>query len=175
VFHNRFDDYIGQVADGREAGEFPVRVYRQEDATFSGIEVDASLQVNDAATLRVFGDAINGRFDTSGDVPRMPPRRYGVELTLNGDLAGKRWSAFAMLIHADAQDEPGAFEFSTDAWSRLDIGADVTIDNGNIGEWLLFVKGRNLGDEEIRLSTSFLRGFAPEAGRSVEAGVRYRY
>ena len=40
---------------------------------------------------------------------------------------------------------------------------------------MIFIKGRNLANEEIRLSTSYLRGFAPEAGRSVEAGVRYRY
>jgi len=40
---------------------------------------------------------------------------------------------------------------------------------------MLFARGRNLGDEEIRLSTSYLRGFAPEAGRSLEVGVRFRY
>jgi iron complex outermembrane receptor protein len=34
---------------------------------------------------------------------------------------------------------------------------------------------RNLADEEIRLSTSFLRDVAPEAGRSVEAGLRYTF
>ncbi len=175
LFHNRFDDYIGQLADGREVDGFPVHAYRQEDARFSGIEVDASWQLNDLATLRVFGDSINGHFDRSGDVPRMPPKRIGAELQLNGELAGNTWSAYATVIHAQEQDQPGRFEISTDSWSRVDAGADYTVNTSRGGEWLMFIKGRNLGDKEIRLSTSYLRGFAPEAGRSVEAGVRYRY
>ena len=175
LFHNRFDDYIGQFADGREVDGFPVRAYRQEDARFTGIEVDASVQLNDMVTLRVFGDSVDGRFDKSGDVPRMPPRRYGAELLLSGVVGDQAWSAYATLIHADEQDAPGAFEIGTESWSRLDVGVDLTITTGRAGELLLFVKGRNLGDEDIRLASSFLRGFAPEAGRSIEAGVRYRY
>ncbi len=174
-FYNRFDDYIGQLANGQEADGFPVRHYQPDDARFSGIEVDLGLQLNPWAALRIFGDTIQGKFDDSGDVPRMPPQRYGLELTLTGDLAGQPWSAYATLIHGAEQDRPGAFELATASWSRLDIGADFTFYTGNTGELLVFVKSRNLGNKEIRLSTSFLRGFAPEAGRSVEAGVRYRY
>jgi len=55
------------------------------------------------------------------------------------------------------------------------MGADYSMETGANGDLLLFVKLRNLTDEEIRLSTSYLRGFAPEAGRSLETGVRYRY
>lgn len=36
---------------------------------------------------------------------------------------------------------------------------------------LLFAKGNNLLDENIRNSTSFLRNFAPESGRGAEIGV----
>jgi iron complex outermembrane receptor protein len=175
LFHNTFDDYIGQFADGREVDGFPVRAYRQEDARFSGIEVDASLQLHASATLRLFGDAVRGRFDTSGDVPRMPPKRIGLELLLDGELAGNTWSAYTTLIHAEAQADAGAFEIESASWSRLDVGADYTMNTGRGGEWLVFIRGRNLGDKDIRLSTSYLRGFAPEAGRSVEVGVRYRY
>jgi iron complex outermembrane recepter protein len=152
-----------------------VREYRQEDARFNGVEADVALQLNDRAQLRVFGDTISGTFDRSGDVPRMPPSRVGAELTLTGEVAGNAWSAYATVIHAAEQDESGAFESATDAWTRFDVGADYTLDDGRGGEWLLFIKGRNVGDDEIRLSTSYLRGFAPEGGRSVEAGVRYRY
>ncbi len=174
-YRNRFADYIGQLATGEEVDGFPVRRYQQDDARFSGIEVDTSVQLGNMATLRIFGDTVEGRFDASGDVPRMPPNRVGAELTLNGELAGQAWSAYATVIHGSAQDEPGAFEIPTNSWSRVDAGVDYTIDAGTAGEWLVFIKGRNLGDEDIRLSTSYLRGFAPEAGRSVEAGVRYRY
>jgi iron complex outermembrane receptor protein len=43
------------------------------------------------------------------------------------------------------------------------------------GEWTLFLRGDNLLDEEIRNATSLLREMAPEAGISVEAGVRLEF
>lgn len=175
AFHNRFADYIGQITSGEEAAGFPVRRYRQDDARFSGLEADLGLQLNDMTSLRLFGDTIDGRFDSNGDAPRMPTPRVGAELLLTGELGAGAWSATATLIHGKRQDEPGDFELPTAAWTRFDVGMDYTLDVANGHEWLLFVKGRNLGDEDIRLSTSYLRGFAPEAGRSVEAGVRYRY
>ena len=39
----------------------------------------------------------------------------------------------------------------------------------------LFLALNNITDEEIRLSTSFLRDIAPEAGFSVEAGIRWLF
>jgi iron complex outermembrane recepter protein len=171
VFHNSFDDYIGQITTGVEVDGLPVREYRQDDTTFSGIEVDVGIKLTDQLNLRLFGDTINGDFDSFGAVPRMPPNRIGSELRLQGE----RWSASASLIHAEEQDEPGMGELATDQWTRLDIGADYQLLDGPRGELLLFVKGRNLGDEEIRLASSYLRGFAPETGRSLETGLRYRF
>jgi iron complex outermembrane receptor protein len=40
---------------------------------------------------------------------------------------------------------------------------------------LFYAKGTNLLDEEIRNHTSFLKNFAPEAGRGVRIGIRYTY
>ena len=171
AFYNSFDDYIAQITTGDEVDEFPVRAYAQDDARFSGLEVDANFHLNEVASLRLFGDLIRGKFDTNGDAPRMPPNRLGVEL----NLSGGEWSAYTSLTYANEQDKPGEFELSTNSWNRLDIGADYTFDTGNKGQLMLFMKGRNLGDEEIRLSTSYLRGFAPESGRSMEVGLRYTY
>lgn len=171
VFYNRFDDYIAQVNTGLEVDKFPVREYLQVDARFSGIEVDAKVQLTDLLTLRLFGDSINGSFDSYGDAPRMPPNRYGMEM----NLQGSDWSAYLTLIHGGQQEKPGKFELGTERWTKVDVGADYRLDIGTSGELLLFIKGHNLGNEEIRLSTSYLRGFAPEPGRSVETGVRYRF
>jgi iron complex outermembrane receptor protein len=169
-FHNDFSDYIGQLTTGVEAHGFPVREYQQIDARFSGVEVDVSYQVNDMVSLRLFGDAMRGKFDKNGDVPRMPPPRAGFEI----DFAAADWTAYVTLLHAADQDKPGDFEIETNGYDRIDAGVDYTIASEN-GELLLFIKGRNLGDEEIRLASSYLRGFAPEAGRSFEAGMRYRF
>ncbi|MDA1342792.1 MAG: hypothetical protein O2966_02715 [Proteobacteria bacterium] len=42
-------------------------------------------------------------------------------------------------------------------------------------EILLFAKGKNLLDKNIRNSTSHLRNFAPEPGHSAEIGLRISY
>jgi iron complex outermembrane recepter protein len=40
---------------------------------------------------------------------------------------------------------------------------------------MLFAKGSNLLDQNIRNSTSYYRNFAPEPGRGVEIGFRLSY
>ncbi|MES2604196.1 MAG: TonB-dependent receptor [Pseudomonadota bacterium] len=171
LFDNRFHDYIAQVNDGREVDELPVRLYLQDDAHFYGVEVDIDWQLNEQFALRLFGDSMRGSLDTFGDMPRLPPRRFGMQL----DFTDKHWTAYASVQHALSQQRPGAFELGSDSWTRLEIGADYTLDFGDNGELQVFVKGRNLLDDTIRMSTSYLRSFAPEAARSVETGLRYRY
>lgn len=171
LFNNRFKDYIAQVATGETVHDLPLRLYQQEDARFRGLEVDLEWRINELLSLRMFGDRINASLKRSGDVPRLPPSRVGVE----AHLSGNQWSAYASWLHAYEQDKPGTFELPTNSWSRLEVGADYRIDVAGAGELLLFAKLRNAGDDTIRLSTSYLRGFAPEAGRSLETGIRFRY
>ncbi|WP_332310060.1 hypothetical protein [Methylomonas lenta] len=40
---------------------------------------------------------------------------------------------------------------------------------------MVFAKGNNLLNKNIRNSTSYLRNFAPEAGRGAEVGFRLSY
>lgn len=170
AFYNDFQDYIGLVTTGDEVDGFPVRAYQQLDATFWGVELELNFPLSDYLSLQVFGDTIDGDFDGHGDVPRMPPSRIGSKL----DYTGNNWSAYVSVLHAGEQDQPGNFELPTDSYTRWDMGLDYTFELQG-SELMLFARGRNLGDEEIRLSTSYLRRFAPEAGRSLEVGVRFRY
>ena len=97
--------------------------------------------------------------------------RLGTELQFSQGA----WNAYASVLRADDQDRPGSLELASEGWTKVEVGADYTINMGSDGELMLFVRGRNLGNDTIRLSTSYLRSFAPEAGRSFETGVRYRY
>ena len=171
AFYNTFEDYIAQVDAGVEVDGFPVRDYRQMDARFSGVEVDATWMLNDYLEWQVFGDTILGRLDGNGDVPRIPPARLGSRLDYHGDA----WSAHISVLHGFEQDRPGNWEHATASYTRWDAGVDYTLGMGGERELQLFARGRNLGDEEIRLATSYLRGFAPEAGRSIEVGLRFTY
>ena len=84
-------------------------------------------------------------------------------------------NAFVRVITADDQDDAGDFETDTDGYTRWDAGVDYRFDLYGDTELLTFVKWKNIGDEEIRLSTSFLRNYAPQAGESIEAGIRFSF
>ncbi|MBN7797009.1 TonB-dependent receptor [Parahaliea mediterranea] len=174
AYYNDFSDYIDLENTGIEVDETPVHAYIQGDATFRGVEVDSQFTVasvaGGAVLLRLFGDAIDGELDNGDDVPRLPPTRVGSRLS----WVGERLEVWGRVIDAADQDKPGANEESTDGYTRWDAGVDYNLDMGE-NELTLFLALNNLSDEEIRLSTSFLRDVAPEAGRSVEAGVRYRF
>jgi len=57
----------------------------------------------------------------------------------------------------------------------LNVGTQYQIAELHDTEILLFAKGKNLLNENIRNSTSYLRNFAPEPGRSAELGLRISY
>jgi iron complex outermembrane receptor protein len=176
VFYNDFSDFIYLQNTGLEQDELPVLMYEQQDATFKGIEFEAHVTLLERARgqleLSVFGDMIRGEFDKAGDVPRLPPYRLGSKLSYVQD----DWSTYVSVVDVAKQDKPGLNETETAGYTRWDIGADYRLPGISTGDsLLLFVKANNLTDEEIRLSTSFLRNYAPEAGRSIVAGLRYSF
>jgi len=175
AFYNTFSDYIFLLNTGEEVDETPVYIYEQEDAQFYGLEFESSFELTRVAggdvSLGVFGDMITGEFDSAGDVPRLPPMRIGSELSWRSDSLG----AYVRVLNASDQDNPGDFETETDGYTRWDAGVDYRVQFAGNNELLAFLKLKNLTDEEIRLSTSFLRNFAPQAGESIEAGVRFMF
>jgi iron complex outermembrane receptor protein len=56
----------------------------------------------------------------------------------------------------------------------MDANLSYTID-ADAFNYLIFLKGTNLLDEEIRNSASFLREIAPEGGRGIQLGVRISF
>ncbi len=116
----------------------------------------------------MFGDVTIGEFDSAGDGPRLPPLRIGSELSWRNEALG----AYVRVLNASDQDDPGEFETETDGYTRWDAGIDYTTQFAGDTELFAFLKLKNISDEEIRLSTSFLRNYAPQPGQSIEAGVR---
>ncbi len=175
VFYSQFQDYIFLLNSGTDVDETRVYHYTQDDAGFYGLELNSSFHLATIAegglAFEVFGDYIRGEFDSDGDVPRLPPRRIGAELNWTGAALG----AYVRVVNAGDQDAPGNFETETDGYTRWDAGVDYRMDLAERVELLAFLKWKNITDERIRLSTSFLRNYAPEAGESLEAGVRLTF
>jgi iron complex outermembrane receptor protein len=174
LFYNSFKDYIFLLNSGEEVDETLIYLYEQEDAEFYGVEFESSFHLADLGSgtiaLGVWGDMISAKFNNSGDVPRLPPARIGGELSWTSDT----FSTWVNVTSAADQQDPGDLETETDGYTRWDIGADYRLEFDD-QDVVVFLKWKNIGDEEIRLSTSFLRNFAPEAGESIEAGVRFRF
>jgi len=85
------------------------------------------------------------------------------------------FTLWTRLVFANDQRRPGANEEGTSSWTRWDIGADYRLPLSDSNSFEVFVRLKNITDEEIRLATSFLRDIAPEPGRAVEAGLRFRF
>ncbi|PKM35171.1 MAG: TonB-dependent receptor [Gammaproteobacteria bacterium HGW-Gammaproteobacteria-10] len=159
-------------ADGLR-GCFPIYGFRGDDAEFYGYEAEIKFHpVFDWGTphLTLFSDYVRGRFRDRalGDVPRLPPQRYGFEVGLQKNA----WQGALRFTQALAQDRPGIDETETPSYHRfdLDVSYDWHADSGQ--RVLLFGKASNLSDSPIRNSTSFLRNIAPEPGMSLEIGFR---
>ncbi len=154
---------------------FPVLNSQQADATFKGFEAQATftLMQNNygALDLTLFGDYTRGTFNNAKDVPRMPPLRYGMQLSYEKN----EWSANARLTRAEAQTNPGENETPTDSYLLLNLLGQYHLTDLHGVDIMLFAKGKNMLNENIRNSTSYLRNFAPEPGRSAEFGIRISY
>jgi len=66
---------------------------------------------------------------------------------------------------ADDQPHAGDFETSTAGYFLLNVGVNYQLKAYKDAKLMLFAEGNNLLDQNIRNSTSYLRNFAPEAGR----------
>ncbi|MCV6604750.1 MAG: TonB-dependent receptor, partial [Porticoccaceae bacterium] len=170
VFYNDISDFIFQRNRGIEMEELPVFDYVQQDATFKGAEAELSVAVSRQFTLSLFGDYVRAELNSGGDIPRITPARFGTEL----EYQANDWIAKLRWTDVQDQDRPGDGEEATAGYSRVDANLSYNIAANN-ANYTLFLRGSNLLNESIRDATSFLRDFAPQAGRSFELGVRMEF
>lgn len=153
------------------AGEFLRLAYRQAPARFRGMEAEVAWTPTGSPwTVRGTADAVRGTVDGLGAAPRTPPLRVGATV----EYAAGPWAAFASVLRASAQERIGAFETPTPGYTRVDAELSYGWSLGGDRRATLFIQGRNLTNEDIRLSTSFVKDLVPMPGRSVWAGLRVR-
>jgi iron complex outermembrane receptor protein len=174
VFYNSISDYLYMRDTGVEVDEIPIAMLTQEDANFRGLEVEFMLPIagNDVqrTDLTLFGDYVRARFQGGGNVPQIPAKRIGAEISHAHD----HWIYKLRATRVASQSDVALRESATDGYTLLNASVDyhVTL---FAGEATVFGKINNLLDEEIRNHTSLLKDVAPEAGRSVELGLRIEF
>lgn len=173
ISENQVDQAICETAaapSGRDA-DLPCFQFQQADARYYGFEVDASFrlaQIGDyAVNLDAVGDYVRADIVDGAPVPRIPPARVLGGLEVQSD----RLSARAEVEHAFEQDRIAPFETLTSDYTLVNasIGFKPIPGNSRIS---LLLSANNIFDVEARRHSSFLKDFAPLAGRDLRASVR---
>lgn len=177
AYLNHYDGYIYLADTGLETPDdeaLPVFQFTQRDATFRGFEasVEAPLELGGGTlTLGAMGDYVRGKLSNGGgDLPRLPPLRLG------GSVKYER-GPFGVAVeaqHAFAQKKTADYELVTSGHTLLEADVTYTLELQR-SRLLVFVRGRNLLDEDVRLHTSPLKENVPLPGRGIAAGVRLQF
>ncbi len=171
AFVSRYDGYMYLSPTGAVEDELPVFQYLQQDARFHGVEASASLPLGTSGwSVGLSADAVRGRLDAGGDLPRIPPLRVGGQLIYERD--GLRGEISAR--HSLKQDRVAADELPTDSYTLLGVELGWR-PGGSQGSTFLFLRGSNLLDEDARVHSSPLKDSVPLPGRSLAAGVRFDF
>jgi iron complex outermembrane receptor protein len=177
AFRTRYDDFI-YLADTGSVDPIegvPVFVYAQADAEFSGLETEVFVPLFDGDTseldVRLFADYVRGRLASGDSLPRMPPLRFGARLEYHDErlLVGIEASRY------DDQDDTAPFEEETPGYGLINADARWRLIGVTGMELELFLNASNLGDEEARKHTSFVKDVAPLPGRNFALGIRSRF
>ena len=178
AFYNDVSDYI--YLETRTIGGVPVLSDEgnnflnnvQEDAKFYGAEFTSALQIskgNVPFTLRFSADYVRAKLHDGGDLPRISPARAGLGFdTGHGDVA------FSMdYQRVFNQSKTANHESSTDGYDLVSF--DVNWQPASLKGLGVFVKGRNLLNEDGRRHTSFLKDNSVIVGRSISAGFNFDF
>ena len=164
-------DTIDTCGTGDPDNELAEAIFNQRDATFYGVELATEYDV--ARVFRgVWGlsgqyDFVHARFSNGEYVPRMPPHRLGAGLYYRDDA----WQAKVSSLFAFNQDETAPNETSTPGYTMLNAELSYTMPlvahGGIVPTFKIGVKGENLLNENVRLSTSFKKDEVLQPGANV--------
>lgn len=175
VFYNDIGDYVYLFDTGQFVDDIEIARYLQRDATFKGAEAQASVPLYATGAhqsdLTLFSDYVIARFDGQGNVPRIPPLRYGFEWV----HSHINWAMKLRWTQVATQSRHGRNETRTGGYKLLSLYGDYRVQFGDSSSLLLFARGHNLLDEEIRNHASLLKDIAPAPGRGVEVGLRLEF
>jgi iron complex outermembrane receptor protein len=183
AYYNWFQNYISEnqvgqavcaaaaAPSGREV-DLPCFQYQQADARYYGFEGDVTARLFTLGGYRinadVLGDYVHATIVDQGPVPRIPPMRVlgGVE------AQGDRITARGEVEHVFDQDRIAAFETPTDGYTLVNASLSVS-PWGRSNRTSLLFSANNIFDVNARRHSSFLKDFAPLAGRDLRVTLRF--
>jgi iron complex outermembrane receptor protein len=169
-----FSNYIYEQATGAIADDLPVFQYLQADARYRGFEIEGSVRVAQLGSVGIHVDAlvdyVRATINAAGPAPRIPPLRLlgGIEAQsqrVNGRIEVER---------VTGQDRVAALETPTEGYTMVNaslafhpFGAD--------NQSSIVLSANNIFDVEARRHASFLKDYAPLAGRDFRISARFTF
>jgi len=180
AYHNWFDGYIYDVrvddgvcmaANGGEPLSFPCYQNLQANARYLGFEAEGTVKLGQigsyALNLDGVADYVRATIVGSGPAPRIPPLRLLGGLELQGD----RLSVRGEVERSFAQNRITDTETPTDGFTLVNASLSFKPIKGN-DRTTITLSANNIFDVEARRAASFLKDYAPLAGRDIRLTAR---
>ena len=195
----RYDDFVYLAGTDAQVDGAPLRVWRQDDARFHGLEakLDWDIAGTDAGvwSLNVFGDIVRGRLAAGAGSTALHvfevqhgdhvdavtarvanggnlPRIVPARVGATLRWERERWRASLGAVRYAKQDDVAAYETATPGYTLVDAHVAWHIDTKSGREIELFVDANNLSDQEARPHTSCLKDEVPSPASNLAFGVR---
>jgi iron complex outermembrane receptor protein len=171
AYHNWFSNFIYEDRTGEIEDGLPVYQVGQADARYYGFEVQGSVTLATVGAVSFAADAladyVHATIRSVGPAPRIPPLRLlGGIAAISPKVDGRievEWS--------DDQQRLSAFETETKGFTL--VNAEINLRPWGSDRPLSFaLSANNLFDVNARRHASFLKDFAPLAGRDFRITAR---
>lgn len=154
------------------AGDFARLRYNQAPARFYGIELQWQWKPTHSPWgLSAFADLARGTISGGGNAPRMSPSRINLSVT----YAQGPWSGFISATQVERARRLALLETPTDGYTLLNTEVAYSFKGAQRQLITVYVQGRNLLNETVRLHTSYIKDLVPMPGRSMIVGVRGQF
>ena len=171
LFRNAFDGYIYDRPTGDEEDELPVFQYVQDDARFSGIELETHTELWHAGDhhleLELGGDYVRASLADGGDLPRIPPLRTSLGLHYQFG----QFAASAEAWRYATQRRVAELEEPTPGYTLVNASVSYRILTQRTVHDIL-LRGTNLTDKLARSHVSPLKETVPLPGRDITLAYR---
>jgi len=171
AFHTWFDDFVYESRTGAIEDGLPVYAFDQGKARFYGAEAQAEATLARVGEGRIaadiLADVVRATIEGVGPAPRIPPLRV-----LGGiGYKGPRFDLRGEIEWVDRQTRVAALETPTDGYTVVNFEAGWR-PWGEATPLSLSLSANNIFDVDARRHASFLKDFAPLAGRDIRLTAR---
>jgi iron complex outermembrane receptor protein len=172
AYYNKFDNYIFDQQTGAIEDGLPVFQSSQANAKYYGFEAQATVTLARFGDWKIdadgLADYVHATVTGVGPVPRIPPFRLLGGLSATSGLLDGR----VEVEHSFDQDRVAPFETTTPGYTLVNASLGVRPFGEGRDKPEILLSANNIFDVDARRHASFLKDFAPLAGRDLRVTLR---